>query len=115
RRCARQLLRNPQLKGALDPILDIPGLRSGMRISTAHKLISLKCDEVRNAQIDPATVAAVELRCPRYSTEDSQFISSRLSRGEIFGKFDRIDRETIWERLRKITCVVPSLFTFFRD
>lgn len=50
RRCARQLLRNLRLREALDPLLDVPGLRSGMRISTAHKLISLKCDEVRESE-----------------------------------------------------------------
>jgi hypothetical protein len=27
-------------------LLDIPGLWGGMRISTIHKMVALKCDEV---------------------------------------------------------------------
>lgn len=66
-------------------------------------------------KVDSVTVQAIELRCPRYSTDDSEFIVSRLSRGEIFSEFGREERMTIWERLRKVPCVIPSLFTFLRD
>ncbi|KAH6874165.1 hypothetical protein B0T10DRAFT_415698, partial [Thelonectria olida] len=136
RRCARQLLQNARLRAALDPLLDVPGLRSGMRISTAHKLISLKCDEELArylehimtvwlailqgldrslAKIDSATVKAVELRCPRYSVEDSESILTQLARGEIFSEFSCAERVVIWEQLQGIPCVIPSLFTFLRD
>lgn len=46
-RCVRQLLKNRALWEAFNLVLDIPGLQNGMRTSTLHKLISLKCDEVR--------------------------------------------------------------------
>ena len=35
-----------ELAAAFDNLLDIPGLWNGMRISTLHKMISMKCDEV---------------------------------------------------------------------
>jgi hypothetical protein len=31
---------------AFDKLLDIPGLWDGMRISTVHKMLDMKCDEV---------------------------------------------------------------------
>ena len=46
RRCVRGLLKNTLLKEALDPLLDIPGMRSGLLISTIHKLLTAKADEV---------------------------------------------------------------------
>lgn len=47
RRCVRQLLNNEILKAAFDPLLDVPALREGMRVTTLHKLIGAKSDEVR--------------------------------------------------------------------
>ena len=35
-----------ELLAAFDSLLDIPGLWDGMRISTLHKVICMKCDEV---------------------------------------------------------------------
>ena len=35
-----------ELTAAFDSLLDIPGLWAGMRISTLHKMIGMKCDEV---------------------------------------------------------------------
>jgi hypothetical protein len=46
RRCARQLYRHPHLKSAFDLFVNVPGLWDGMRLSTVHKLINLRCDEV---------------------------------------------------------------------
>lgn len=44
----RQLFdhRDGELAVAFDNLLDIPGLWDGMRISTIHKVMSMKCDEV---------------------------------------------------------------------
>ena len=46
RRCVRALLKNELLKQALDPLLDVPGLRQGLMISTINKLLDARADEV---------------------------------------------------------------------
>lgn len=46
RRCVRALLKNETLKQALDPLLDMPGLRQGLMISTMNKLLDARADEV---------------------------------------------------------------------
>jgi hypothetical protein len=38
-----------------------------------------------------------------------------MVKGEIFGSFNREERAVIWEELRSIGCLIPSLATFFRD
>lgn len=45
-RCVGQLLRHTGIWKAFDEVLKIPALRDGMRTSTLHKLMALKCDEV---------------------------------------------------------------------
>ncbi|KAH9208266.1 hypothetical protein DL95DRAFT_395437, partial [Leptodontidium sp. 2 PMI_412] len=51
-------------------------------------------------RIDTATVKALEGRAPG---------------GKIFSAFSNREREIIYERLKMIDGLVPSLFTFFRD
>lgn len=46
----KQLLRHDEFTAAFDPLLEIPGLWAGMRISTIHKMMAIKCDEVSRAQ-----------------------------------------------------------------
>ena len=48
RRSLRQLFdyEDGELTAAFDKLLDVPGLWSGMRISTLHKLLDMKCYEV---------------------------------------------------------------------
>ena len=48
RRCLRQFSnhRNGELSSAFDQLLSVPGLWDGMRISTLHKMVEIKCDEV---------------------------------------------------------------------
>jgi hypothetical protein len=43
----KQLFRNPDYKAAFDIQLDIPGLGAGMRLSTLHKMLAMRCDDVR--------------------------------------------------------------------
>lgn len=40
------LTRNETLTAAFDDLLDIPGLWGGMKISTLHTVMALKCDTV---------------------------------------------------------------------
>ncbi len=58
---------------------------------------------------------ALELRAPRYSRQDAQFLQGQLLSGQIFGAFSREEREEIWGELRSIDGLIPSLFTFFED
>jgi len=56
-------------------------------------------------------VKALEERAPGASTKDL----SELQGGKIFSAFNNREREMIYERLKMIDGLVPSLFTFFRD
>ncbi|KAL7940685.1 hypothetical protein V8C42DRAFT_222282 [Trichoderma barbatum] len=49
RGCVGTLLKHEILKKAFDPLLDVPGMRPGMRFSTLHKLCCTKSDEVSAA------------------------------------------------------------------
>jgi hypothetical protein len=46
RRALRQLDDHEELAAAFDDVLEVPGMRSGMRLSTVHKVIGDKCHEV---------------------------------------------------------------------
>lgn len=46
RTCVKSLLKSEILKDAFDPLLRIPGLWQGMRLTTIHKLCCAKSDEV---------------------------------------------------------------------
>lgn len=50
----KQLFRHDELTAAFDALLDIPGLWDGMRISTLHKMMAIKCDEVSRPSRDIA-------------------------------------------------------------
>ncbi|ELR09839.1 hypothetical protein GMDG_04322, partial [Pseudogymnoascus destructans 20631-21] len=104
------LTRNEALTAAFDNLLDIPGLWGGMKIATLHKVMALKCDtellhylrrikqvwsdlvrgnKAAMGKIDQATVKALELKAPRASTADAEFL--------------------------RIRGLIPSLATFFKD
>lgn len=46
----KQLLRHGKFTTAFDTLLEIPGLWAGMKISTIHKIMAIKCDEVSRLQ-----------------------------------------------------------------
>jgi hypothetical protein len=50
----QQLIDHEHLAAAFDDLLDIPGFRDGMRISTLHNMLSIKCDEVSMLFIGPS-------------------------------------------------------------
>ena len=135
-RCLKQLLRHDELTAAFDTLLEIPGLQGGMRISTLHTIMAIKCDDeiLRYLEhikdvwetllqgdtsakllVDQATVEAVELKAPRVSTVDANVLQGQLQGGLIFGAFSDQARADIWTRLRAVEGLIPSLFTFFKD
>ncbi|KAF7856811.1 hypothetical protein EAF04_009574 [Stromatinia cepivora] len=138
RRGLRQLFdyEDGELTAAFDKFLDIPGLWSGMRISTLHKLLDMKCYEEalhylehirqfwhslfcgeKNAlrRVNNVDVKSLELKAPRYSKQDAQVLQGQLLSGQIFSAFNQQEREAIWGELQSIEYLIPSLFTFFED
>ncbi|CCD42643.1 hypothetical protein BofuT4_P074450.1 [Botrytis cinerea T4] len=138
RRSLRQLFdyEDGELTAAFDKLLDVPGLWSGMRISTLHKLLDIKCYEEtlhylehirqfwhrifhgdKNAlsRVNNFDVKSLELKAPGYSTHDAQILKGELLSGQIFSNFNQQEREAIWGELQSIDFLVPSLFTFFED
>ncbi|OBT79449.1 hypothetical protein VF21_02102 [Pseudogymnoascus sp. 05NY08] len=130
------LTRNETLTAAFDDLLDIPGLWGGMKISTLHTVMALKCDtellhylrrikqvwsdlvrgnKAAMGKIDQATVKALEMRAPRASTADAEFLRIRVRGGELFSAFDDWERDDIWSRLTCVEGLIPSLATFFKD
>lgn len=43
----KALLRHAEFTAAFDALLDVPGLWSGMQLTTIHKMIALRSEEVR--------------------------------------------------------------------
>ena len=66
-------------------------------------------------KIDQTTVNALELKAPRASTADAEFLRIRVRGGEVFSAFDDCERDDIWSRLECVEGLIPSLATFFKD
>jgi hypothetical protein len=45
----KQIIRNPDFRAAFDIQLDVPGLGGGMSLGSTHKMVGMKCHEVRLA------------------------------------------------------------------
>ena len=67
------------------------------------------------AKVDPKTVRAFQLRCPRLSVQDTHDLRVKLDAGEILGNFNTFERTLIWNNLVQLDCIIPSLYTFFED
>ncbi|KAK5400801.1 hypothetical protein LTR06_011261, partial [Exophiala xenobiotica] len=98
----KSLLSHPEIAAGFDALLDVPGLWSGMQLTTLHKMLALRTDDTPPPEIDPQqeilnylehirkfwydlledptalsqiddqTVRFVELRAPRASTRDAE-------------------------------------------
>lgn len=67
------------------------------------------------AKVDPKTVRAFQLRCPRLSVQDTHDLRNKLDTGEILESFNTLERTLIWNNLVQMDCIIPSLYTFFED
>ena len=47
----RSLLRHDEIRAAFDALLDLPGLWYGMQLSTIHKMMGLRFDEVSKTSL----------------------------------------------------------------
>ncbi|KAL2036374.1 hypothetical protein N7G274_010907 [Stereocaulon virgatum] len=132
----KQLLRHREFTLAFDAFLEIPALLTGMRISTLHKIIAIRCDEeivhylryikrfwselllhdkTAMNKLDQATVETLQLTAPWASALDAKILRGKMLDGEIFGDFSQQEREEIWVRLQSFRGLVPSLFEIFEN
>lgn len=66
-------------------------------------------------RIDGKTVKNIELRAPRASTLDAQFLRGQILGGAIFGEFSDQERGIICQNVLRFGGIIPSLSTFFKD
>ncbi|KFZ13857.1 hypothetical protein V501_03496 [Pseudogymnoascus sp. VKM F-4519 (FW-2642)] len=130
------LLKHEELTDAFDSLLDIPGLWGGMMITTLNKVVAtatpkqhikylthiketwsslVEDDKTAMGKIDHKTVKALELCAPWASTLDAEYLRSEVLEGRLFSAFSFPERIGIWNRLRMVDGLIPSLFTFFKD
>ncbi|KAL2043405.1 hypothetical protein N7G274_003711 [Stereocaulon virgatum] len=127
----KQLLRHREFTFAFDAFLEIPALLTGMRISTLHKIIAIRCDEeivhyLRHIKrfwselllhdktamnkLDQATVETLQLTAPWPSALDAKILRGKMLNGEIFlrrfqptrTRGDLGPRETLSAAMKKI-------------
>ncbi|EHY57104.1 hypothetical protein HRR83_002604 [Exophiala dermatitidis] len=121
-----------------DDLLDVPGLRKDWRLTTWHKILSMRIDEyilnyltsMKNfwygivqgdsealQKVDEATVKALELMAPGACRVDARTLHCQLDSGHIFGAFNGREREEIWVRVLDFTSdrLVPTFSSFFED
>jgi hypothetical protein len=60
-------------------------------------------------------VEELQLRCPRFCTDDAQIISKLIKQGSIFQAFQESERAAIEKKIFEIDTLIPSLYTFSRD
>ncbi|OBT39549.1 hypothetical protein VE00_09472 [Pseudogymnoascus sp. WSF 3629] len=119
------LLKHEELTDAFDSLLDIPGLWGGMMITTLNNVVAtatpetwsslVEDDKTAMGKIDHKTVKALELCAPWASTLDAEYLRSEVLEGRLFSAFSFPERIGIWNRLRMVDGLIPSLFTFFKD
>ncbi|KAK5525365.1 hypothetical protein LTR07_002517 [Exophiala xenobiotica] len=121
-----------------DDLLDAPGLRKDWRLTTWHKILSMRIEEyilnyltsMKNfwygivqgdsealQKVDEATVKALELMAPGACRADARTLRCQLDSGQIFGAFNGREREEIWVRVLDFTSdrLVPTFSSFFED
>ncbi|KAI9855635.1 MAG: hypothetical protein M1813_009681 [Trichoglossum hirsutum] len=136
RKDLKQLLKHETFSKAFHALLVIPGLWSGLRIGSLHKIIAIKCDEEILHYLDhilkvwstilgkslelmaltnQETVEALQLRAPGKSQEDLSILQKFLDNGELFPEISQEQRRTIGNNLCKVSVLIPSIYTFFED
>ncbi|KAI9799076.1 MAG: hypothetical protein M1833_004270 [Piccolia ochrophora] len=126
----------PALSQAFDALLPYVGLWSSLQLGTFHRILTLRCpEELANYLqhvhriwreitlddpglqrfVDARTVDLLQLRSP-IASEDHTSITNMMDSGQLFPSIrSRGIRTQILTRIHAITCVIPSLFTFFED
>ena len=66
-------------------------------------------------KVDRATVVALQLRAPRSSSRDAEFLRDKISGGKIFSAFNDHERNGILERVQRVKGLIPSLDDLFTN
>ncbi|KAH8193872.1 hypothetical protein TruAng_011961 [Truncatella angustata] len=72
-------------------------------------------DPAALGKLDSATIQALELTCPKYSSSDRRKLEYLMESGEILHQFTDDEKYTIYRNIITIDCVIPSLRSFFQD
>lgn len=52
----RQLMKNPQIMSAFDALVKLPGIWDKIQLGALHRLLAMKCDEVRKEEQESLTI-----------------------------------------------------------
>jgi hypothetical protein len=65
---------------------------------------------------DRFTVEALQLRAPHASGDDISQLKTLFDAGKLFPKIrEEEKRQSIWNNISQIACLIPSLYTLFED
>ncbi|KAI9765377.1 MAG: hypothetical protein M1840_007457 [Geoglossum simile] len=104
---------------AFDELLVIPSIWGGLRISMLHKVLALRYDKellyyLKHILI--TTVKVLQLKAPGYFKEDLATIEPCFRTGELFSAVQSpADRQNIWNNLRQVEGLIPTIESFFED
>ncbi|KAF2727576.1 hypothetical protein EJ04DRAFT_451086 [Polyplosphaeria fusca] len=136
RKDLRQLLKNKRMTKAFDELLDFPGLWTPIQLGTLHRLHGLRCpEELVNylshiktvwthivpdprlrQYVDTPTVLNLELYAPGLSSHDDSCVTKLMDEMRIFPMLHaHSDRASLLRSLKSITCLIPSIRTFFEN
>ncbi|KAI0534967.1 hypothetical protein GGR58DRAFT_504754 [Xylaria digitata] len=119
RKDLKQILRNRMIIAGLDALRILPGLfeicnylRHILDIWT--KICGGKKQLMQ--RVDGHTVEGLQLRAPGYSSHDFSVVAKLFQEGNLFPAIQgQGDRKRIWENLRSIPHLIPSLYSLFED
>ncbi|KAK0628283.1 hypothetical protein B0T17DRAFT_614224 [Bombardia bombarda] len=135
RKDLKQILRNKMITAGFDALRILPALFVGFRIE--HRFMAMKCFEEISKYlthildvwtqilggikrlmrlVDCHTVELLQLRAPGYSSHDFSIVAKHFQEGKLFPAIqNQSDRKRIWENLRTILHLIPSLYSLFED
>ncbi|KAK7924648.1 hypothetical protein PG985_006702 [Apiospora marii] len=133
-RILRSILRHPKLSPAFKNVMRIPGLRSGLLLATWNKVfhcieevinyleliydtwVNIMGSEGALDYVDNDGVRELESRVPGVSCNDELHVEFMLRNETIFRTLlDGKEREQIFENLKRVKYLIPSIRTLQED
>ncbi|KAI9035295.1 uncharacterized protein KD926_003767 [Aspergillus affinis] len=132
----RAMMRNDNIRPAMDRLRAIPALWNGIYWGKWHKIEGTHCDEsiIRYfgiiwdlwggmfnfdlgllRQIQAEDVKALQGLAPGSSSEDHETARVLFEGRAIFKAFRQVDVDRAWHRVRTYKWTIPTLLTFFKD
>ncbi|ESZ91825.1 hypothetical protein SBOR_7777 [Sclerotinia borealis F-4128] len=132
-----QLLKHEDMTDLFDQLLPVPGLWAGLELGNIQKHLALRCDEemtrylkhiwsvwqdvtLKDREIQRATdiqtVRLLQLRVPKLSTCDKNFVKAAMGSGLLFPRITSSKtRVRILQVLLEIDCLIPSIKTMHEN